>query len=347
MGEQPISISGRDAKGVTTNHAGRLARVVLAFAAIHAGALIAFAAPPKVIKAMPDNGDADVDPSLKEYRIEFDQDMSVNGWSFCGTGPEVTGKPRWVTKRVLVVAVSLEPGHSYRFSINCPAGMNCRSASGEPAEIYPISFSTASAGGSAGKNLSKDVNAKSISELERLIDEEYAYRELQGVDWQKAFKQSRTKLAAAKTPAEFARIAARLLAPAKDVHLSLQAGVAPFATFQRKYTPNFNFKLLEETVPQWQKRSDCVFSGRFDDGIALLVTWGPAKPADVEPPFGPSLISSAPRDSSSTFGRIRRRRNSGEISPVVSSPSRRSIPRRRDKEAKADLEKSSNGPLAE
>ncbi len=244
----------------------------------------AIAAPPKVVKATPDNGDTDVDPSLKEYRVEFDQDMSTTGWSLCGTGPEVTGKPRWLTKRVLVVAVKLEPDRSYGFSINCPVGMNCKSASGESAEIYPISFSTAKSGGAAAKKLTKAVNTKSFNELRRLIDEEYSYRDLHEVDWGDAFKKQKSKLTAAKTAAEFARIAAKMLAPAKDVHLSLQAGTVPFSTFQRRYSPNFNFKLLEKVVPQWQKRSDCVYSGRFDDGIGyvLVTTWGPAKPAEVE-----------------------------------------------------------------
>lgn len=284
MGEQSVGLSGRNAARLIAVRPLFSAVLAVAFGAILNSSDPAFAAPPKVVKATPDNGDTDVDPTLREYRIEFDQDMDQTGWSLCGTGPEVTGKPRWLTKRVLVVVVKLEPDRSYGFSINCPVGMNCKSASGESAEIYPIRFTTASAGGASAKRLSKTVNTKSFNELRRLIDEDYSYRDLRKVDWGEAFKKQKSELTAARTPAEFARTAAKLLAPAKDVHLSLQAGTVPMATFQRRYSPNFNFKLLEMIIPHWRKRSDVVFTGRFDDGpgYILITTWGPAHPADVE-----------------------------------------------------------------
>lgn len=284
MGQQPVGFSGRDAARMMATRRERHRFIMAAIAVVLLLTGIASAVPPKVIKATPDNGDTDVDPSLKEYRFEFDQDMSKAGWSLCGTGDEVDAKPQWLTKRILVVSVKLQPDHEYTFSVNCPVGQNCRSVSGEPAEFYPISFTTAKAGSKPGKKLSKAVNAKAAIELQRLIDEEYSYRDLRKADWKKAFKQNHSKLLGTATPAEFARTAAKLLAPAEDVHLSLQVGKLPFATFQRKYTLNYKFKLLEKIVPQWQKRSDCVYTGRFDDGLGyiLITTWGPAKPDDLE-----------------------------------------------------------------
>ncbi len=44
------------------------------------------AAPPQVIKAVPDNGEIDVDPGLVEIRITFDQPMSPGGQSIVGGG---------------------------------------------------------------------------------------------------------------------------------------------------------------------------------------------------------------------------------------------------------------------
>jgi len=43
---------------------------------------------PKVIKAIPDNGNENVAPTLEQIRIEFDQDMDGGGFSICGGGPK-------------------------------------------------------------------------------------------------------------------------------------------------------------------------------------------------------------------------------------------------------------------
>ena len=106
------------------------------------------AAPPKVIKMIPQNGKQDVDPALKQIRIEFDQDMNGGGFSICGGGPsfpELIGKPRWLDKRTLVADVKLKPNYEYQMSVNCPSFQNCKNVNGEPAEIYPVNFKTASA----------------------------------------------------------------------------------------------------------------------------------------------------------------------------------------------------------
>ncbi|MEX0613984.1 MAG: Ig-like domain-containing protein, partial [Pirellulales bacterium] len=61
------------------------------------GSTQSHAVPPKVIQAVPDNGDIDVAPNLNEIRITFDQPMS-EGMSVVGGGetyPEVQGRPQW------------------------------------------------------------------------------------------------------------------------------------------------------------------------------------------------------------------------------------------------------------
>src|SRR5690606_13551166 len=69
------------------------------------------AAPPRVVKAVPDNGDREVDPALKQLRIEFDQDMQPGGHSICGArGLDITGKPRWANKRTFILPMKLKPG---------------------------------------------------------------------------------------------------------------------------------------------------------------------------------------------------------------------------------------------
>src|SRR5262249_51261770 len=136
--------------------------VVCASLALSSFTVRAFAAPPHVTKATPDNGDSDVDPGTKELRIEFDQDMSHTGHSLCGGGPafpEIDGKPHWADQRVFIIPVKLKPNHQYSFSVNCPAATNFRSSAGEPAEMYPISFKTGAAGKrKSGTKLSAETN---------------------------------------------------------------------------------------------------------------------------------------------------------------------------------------------
>jgi hypothetical protein len=128
---------------------GKLRHDIILFAAalLTVFAATVYAVPPKVIKTVPENGDQNVDPSIKQIKIEFDQDMSRNGFSICGGGPnfpDMIDKPVWADKRTLTAAVKLKPNHKYEMSINCPSYQNCKNIGGEPAEIYPIKFKTAS-----------------------------------------------------------------------------------------------------------------------------------------------------------------------------------------------------------
>lgn len=241
----------------------------------------AFADPPKVLKATPDNGDADVDPTVAEIRVEFDQDMSPSGHSVCGGGPtfpEITAKPTWADKRTIVIPVKLKPGSDYRLSINCPAAQNFRSATGEACEPYPISFKTRKAGETSSEpKLTREQNAAAIETLRKAIDEKYAYRDLHKVDWKKAFEENRERLEAAETPAAFGRIAAKLLERAKDLHNSVKVGEMWLPTAKRSITPNVRAATLEKQVPKFEKANDVVWTGQFDDGIGYIniLTWGP------------------------------------------------------------------------
>ena len=108
-----------------------------------------YAASPRVIKTIPENGDQNVDPGLQKIRIEFDQDMSRGGYSVCGVGPKypkTIGKAKWINKRTLVMRVKLEPTHEYELSVNCQSYRNFKNIQGESAVIYPIKFKTTAVG---------------------------------------------------------------------------------------------------------------------------------------------------------------------------------------------------------
>ena len=288
---QQFTPSARKGTSPPLKQLNRMLRSVIAAAVFLAVlAPTASGAPPKVVKAIPDNGDTDVDSALKEIQIEFNQDMQPDGFSVCGGGPEfpeVSEQPTWKTKRIFVIPVRLEPDHAYSFSINCPSATNFRNDANEPAEIYPISFHTASAGGKKAKRLTAKQNAAAIDKLRKAIDQAYSYRDMRKVNWARQFKKYASKLRKANTPAEFARTAAKLLRPAKDMHIWLQVGKTTFATFQRRFKPNYRLDLLPNVVPQWNEYNSAVSTGRFDDGVVyiLIKTWGLADARDLEPAY--------------------------------------------------------------
>lgn len=248
------------------------------------------AAPPRVVRAQPDHTEIMVDPSIKEIRIEFDQDMSHDGHSICGGGPafpKLNGKPNWTDARTLVIPVQLEVGHEYSLSINCPAAQNFRSISGEPAVVYPITFRTAQAGEKAPAAPTAEENKRAVEALRKAIDEQYSYKELRKVDWAKRITEYQQKLETAMSASAFARAAADLLAAANDPHISIRVNGFTLGTYRGKNVqPNFNGRLLSTLVTDLKDPNECVLTGAVDDIPYLLIaTWGPADAAMLEPAF--------------------------------------------------------------
>ncbi|MBU0639169.1 MAG: hypothetical protein KKB50_09920 [Planctomycetes bacterium] len=230
---------------------------------------------PLVIKAVPDHGDTDVDPGLREIRVEFDQDMNTEGFSWVGGGetyPKTRGEARWLNPRVCVMPVELEPGHEYWLSINSQTYTNFRSAADVPAEPYPIAFRTrgAEAEPVVQKELTPAENRAALDTLRRAINDNYSYRDQRGVDWDEQFDRFGPRLEKAKAPMEFAKQAARLLKPANDMHIWLTVGPAQVPTHRRSVVRNCAPQRLAQIVPGWTERSPQVSSGRFEDGIGYL-----------------------------------------------------------------------------
>lgn len=235
------------------------------------------AAPPRVAKAVPDNGDVGVDPGLKEIRVTFDQAMNRGGMSVVGGGESFPGhgKPRWTTSRTIVIPIRLEPNHDYWLSINNDRFRNFRSRSGESAVPYPIAFRTApttdTATDAGGQTLTAKDNQRAVNLLRAALRKHYSYYDRLGIDWDDLVARQRDALVAAKTPAEFARIAGMVLARAKDKHLWFRVGNTTIPSYVNPSVPNANFKLLPKIVPGWQIRCRGVASGRWSDGIGYLL----------------------------------------------------------------------------
>lgn len=232
--------------------------------------------PPKVVETVPKNGDQSVDPNLKEMRFVFDQDMMTGrNFSFCGGGPafpKIVGQPRWADKRTLAARVTLEPDHEYQFSINCPAAGNCRSAAGESATPYPMTFKTAPGKGAAkAEPTSAAANAEAVAVLRKAVDEQYSYRDLRKLDWAALFAKHGPAMEKATDAVAFAKAASALLAQAKDMHIWLEAGGKQIQPYTRAITRNYNLAVLQKLVPGFRKLGNGVYRGKFEDGIGYIL----------------------------------------------------------------------------
>jgi len=244
------------------------------------------AAPPRVVEAVPEHGSKEVDPNLRELRIVFDQPMQAGSLSVVGGGPtfpKFVGTHRWENDRTFVWAWRLEPAHDYWLSINSDRFRNFRSAGGESAVPHPISFRTAQ--GTAKRDSSAD-HAEAALTLKRAIKEDYSYHDLHGVNWDQRFAEYTNRLGAAGSAGEFARIAAGLLAPAKDIHLWLEVDGKIVPTFQRRAPWNINLTTLPKRVERWSRRNAVVSDGEFADGIhyVLIRSW-PSRNEELQPAF--------------------------------------------------------------
>lgn len=248
------------------------------------------AAPPQVVRSKPKDGDTSIDASLREIRIEFDQDMDQNiGYSICGGGPsfpKIIGKPKWSDSRVLLLRVKLKPGTDYVMNLNCSAsGRYFRSVGGVPAAEYPIRFRTGSR--DDAPELTAEENRESVAELRHLIESSYSYRELRTIDWDALFAQHAAKLERAKTPGQFAQRAGRMLAKAKDVHIWLDVDGTTYSSHKPKYKPNYSLQLLPRRVEGWREHNNTVATGRLGDdvGYILVRSWSQGQGSALDPVF--------------------------------------------------------------
>ena len=104
---------------------------------------------PSVIKTVPQGGDTEVDPSLKEIRATFSKEMSTeNQWSWLhhtlDTYPRIdkTGIRFLKDKRTCVLPVELEPGKTYVIWINSQRYNYFKDKNNRPAVPYLLVFQT-------------------------------------------------------------------------------------------------------------------------------------------------------------------------------------------------------------
>lgn len=253
-------------------------------------------AEPKVVSASPDNGVTDVDPSVSELRVVFDQPMNTGGMSIVGGGPKfpkLNGTPKWENDRTIVAKWTLLPNHHYWLSINNATYTNFRGTNGVSAKPYPIEFSTgpgakkADAAAPAAEPATAGSSKDALAALKKAIEEDYSYRDLRKVNWSNLFKEYGPRLEASDKNWKFANEAALMLGEAKDLHMWMTLDGEFIPTFRRTSVWNVASSRLPSQVPGWIKRSSIVSSGRFDDGIRYLFirSFPGGEDAELEPAF--------------------------------------------------------------
>ena len=266
--------------------------------------------PPHVVKTVPSNDGKNIDPATHELRITFDQPMDTEGMSLVGGGPnfpDISADVKWEDgDRTIIFPVKLQPNHTYECSANSKTFKGFMSKRGFSAVPYPIQFKTAGAAAGraaqgeapdvaahnlaspdhdAAARLTLDQNRESIEILKEAIDQDYSYRDRTHVDWAKQFTRYTPEMEKASTPLEFAKVVAKLLEPADDLHLSVEAEGQVMYPWNGRVPPaNFSIPELQRIVPGWAEHGSLVATGSFPAGpqYILIRLWDPGHADDLD-----------------------------------------------------------------
>lgn len=237
---------------------------------------------PKVVSTWPTLDARDVDPTLKEIRVTFDQPMMPGSWSWCGGGrffPVLDGKPSFIDAKTAVLPVKLEAGHSYILSINCPSGQSFVSEGRVPAIPYLLRFTTTSQGIQADP-----ANAKALEELRQLIESRYSHAARTGTDWGAEFSGAKEWILISPDAVEWSFRVAAILRRADDPHFSI---IAPdgmqFGTRVNFPAFNGNINASTEMLGKVDRPSSYVWTAQKGDIAYLAIHGWPKDESLVKP----------------------------------------------------------------
>ncbi|HPZ55174.1 MAG TPA: S41 family peptidase [Bacillota bacterium] len=253
--------------------------MLICLAFLFATSSLVSAARPVVIRTVPSSGDLEVDPSLTESVVEFDQPMRADGYSVLGGGlsfPEVTGAPYWIDSNTFALPVRLQPGTTYVMGFNSEVYTGFQNERSEPAVPYTLTFTTATEAVTLADEQQIESNRLAYDALRRAVLESYSYRDRLELDWEALFDAHRDSLLSASSNRAFAIQAAKLLSNAKDPHMWLVVDGNVVATYSRPAHVNVALPTLVKIlgpgqIVQW---SGGVISSRIGDvGYILIASW--------------------------------------------------------------------------
>ena len=103
--------------------------------------------PPRVVSTFPQNGSLDVDPSIKEISVTFNEEMIDGNWSWVyedkSTFPQMVGQAYYTDNNTNnILPVKLEPNKEYVIWINSATYQNFKNKNGTPAVPFRFTFKT-------------------------------------------------------------------------------------------------------------------------------------------------------------------------------------------------------------
>lgn len=267
-------------KATTRRRVTNLALLTLVcFAFLLGTSSLVLAARPRVIRTVPSNGDVEVELSLAEIVVQFDQPMLADQYSVIGGGssfPEVTGAPYWINSTTFALPVRLQPGTTYVMGFNSEVYTGFQNEESEAAVPYNLTFATAGEVQSVADEQQVESNRQAYDALRQAVLQSYSYRDRLGLDWDALFDAHRDALLSAPTNRAFAYEAAKLLSNAEDLHMWLAVDGNTVATYSRSARVNIVLQTLLNTLGQDQvvQWSGGVISSRIGDvGYILIASW--------------------------------------------------------------------------
>jgi hypothetical protein len=103
--------------------------------------------PPRVVSTIPQNESRDVDPSISEISVKFNEEMMDQSWSWAyedrSMFPSMVGQAYYVENNTRnILPVKLEPNKEYVIWINTDDYQNFRDTNGNPAVPFRFFFKT-------------------------------------------------------------------------------------------------------------------------------------------------------------------------------------------------------------
>ena len=103
--------------------------------------------PPRVVSTIPENESVNVDPSLTEISVKFNEEMMDGNWSWAYSDrsefPQMTGQAYYTENKTRnVLPVKLESNKNYVIWINSPKHKNFKDKNGNSAYPFKFTFKT-------------------------------------------------------------------------------------------------------------------------------------------------------------------------------------------------------------